>query len=261
MVLADLHIHSRFSDGRLTIPQIVDLYGQRGFGAIAITDHLCESQTVLGKASSYLGLTLTEATFPLYMAILESERIRAWEQYGMLVIPGIELSKNSVSNHRSAHILGLGIRDYIAADREIVDLCRQIRAQGAVTIAAHPVWTRVREKQTYHLWYKREELAQEIDAWEVASGRMIFDEVASSPLPKLATSDLHRAAQIESWKTVLHCEKHREAILDAIRKQNLSFIYYEEKYRHGDRSLDRTSPVGLRLSDDVARHPPLAEAV
>ncbi len=44
MILGDFHIHSNFSDGRFSIPEIVDLFGGRGFGAIAITDHLCEER-------------------------------------------------------------------------------------------------------------------------------------------------------------------------------------------------------------------------
>jgi predicted metal-dependent phosphoesterase TrpH len=228
MFLADFHVHSNFSDGRLPIPEVIDLYGQRGFGAIAITDHLCESQSVVGKASAYLGCSLTEASFPIYMEIVKSEAVRAWDQYGMVVIPGFELTKNSLSNHRSAHILGIGITDYIHADADVVDLARAIRAQGAISIGAHPVWTRRIEKQTYHLWNRRQELETEFDAWEVASGRYIFDEVQKSGLPKIASSDMHVPSQLTSWKTVLDCERHPLAILEAIRKQRLDFRYYEE---------------------------------
>src|SRR5690349_3064757 len=98
MILADLHIHSTFSDGKLTIPELVDFYGRRGFGAIAITDHLCETQTVIGKAARYLGRTLTPATFPFYRELLKSEAARAWDRYRMVVIPGVELTKNSILN-------------------------------------------------------------------------------------------------------------------------------------------------------------------
>lgn len=105
MFLADFHIHSTFSDGKLAIPEIVDLYGSLGFGAIAITDHLCENATLIGKASAYLRCTLTEASFPLYRELLKTEAERAWDQYRMVVIPGVELTKNSVSNHRSVQIL------------------------------------------------------------------------------------------------------------------------------------------------------------
>lgn len=228
MFLADLHMHSTFSDGRMTIPELVDFYGSRGFGAIAVTDHLCESASFLGRAANVLKRTLNEATFPLYMAILESEAQRAWERYRMVVIPGYELTKNSVSNHRSAHILAVGVNRHMTADGDVLDLARGVRAQGALAIAAHPVSTRKMEKQTYHLWDRRDELATELDAWEVASGPYFFDEVMDTRLPKVATSDLHVASQITSWKTVFECERHPEAILDAIRKQNLSFQYYED---------------------------------
>lgn len=228
MFLADLHMHSTFSDGKLTIPELVDLYGSRGFGCIAITDHLCENETFLGKAANCLKRTLNPSTFPLYMAILESEAERAWKQYKMIVIPGYELTKNSVSNYRSAHILGLGVSSYVTADGDALDLARSLRSQGALAIAAHPVSTRKVEKQTYHLWDRRDELAQELDAWEVASGPYIFDEVMKTKLPKIATSDLHAPFQISSWKTIFECEKSAEAILDAIRKQKVGFKFWND---------------------------------
>jgi hypothetical protein len=228
MMLADLHVHSTFSDGQMTIPEIVDFYGRRRFGCIAITDHICEEKTFLGRAAEYLNRTLTAATFPLYQELLRSEAERAWDQYQMVLLPGVELSKNSWSNHRSAHILGIGITDFISADGDIVDLCRAIRSQGAIAVAAHPVSTRRFEPQTYHLWDRREELAIEFDAWEVASGPHLFEEVRASSLPQIASSDLHTPRQINSWKTVFECERHPEAVLDAVRKQNLSFRFYEE---------------------------------
>ncbi len=226
MFLGDFHVHSTFSDGKLTIPQVVDLYGKQGFGVIAITDHLCEEQSVIGKATAYIGCTLTRATFPLYMEILRTEAARAWEQYGMLVLPGYELTKNTLSNHRSAHLLGIGVTEYLPADGDVLELARGIRAQGALAVAAHPVWSRRMEPQTYYLWDRRQELAQEFDAWEVASGPFIFDEVAQAKLPKLASSDLHVPRQIAAWKTVLNCERHPEAILRAIRKQEIDFRYF-----------------------------------
>ncbi len=228
MYLADFHIHSTFSDGKLSIPELVDLFGKRGFGAIAITDHLCESSTFLGKAAGYLGRTLTPANFPLYMEILKSEAERAMKTYNMVVIPGFELTKNSISNQRSAHILGLGINTFMQADADVSILIDEIHVQGGLAIAAHPVSTRKIEKQTYHLWDRRDELASKFDAWEVASGPHLFDEVLNSGLPMIASSDLHRSQQITSWKTVMECERTVESVLEAIRKQQLSFRFYAE---------------------------------
>lgn len=228
MFLADLHTHSLFSDGAMSIPDLVDFYGQRGFGAIAVTDHVCESRGLLGKSAQYLNLTLTEATFPLYLETIRSEAERAWHQYRMVVIPGVEISKNSISNHRSAHILALGITEFVSADGEIEEIARRIRAQGALCIAAHPVSTRKFEKQTYHLWHRRHELMDLFDAWEVASGPTVFEEVRQSGLPMIATSDLHRPSQIRAWKTRFNCERRADAIFDAVRRQAVEFRFYSE---------------------------------
>lgn len=228
-ILADLHIHTTFSDGQMTLPETIDFYGKRGFGAIAITDHLCENTSFLGKAARYLDRTLTPATFPLYREILLSEAERAKDQYGMIVIPGYELTKNSLSNHRSAHILGLGVDQFMKADGDAVELIETIHDMGGLAVAAHPVNTRVKEKQTYHLWDRREELRHHFDAWEVASGPHLFDEVAYSDLPMLASTDLHRPEQITAWKTIIRAEKHPEALLEAIKKQHVTFYFYEDK--------------------------------
>lgn len=226
MFLTDFHVHTDYSDGRMKLADVVDMYGSLGFGAISITDHLCETGTWLGKASRYLNCSLTPESFPGYLEAVAAEAERAWQQYRMVVIPGFELTKNSISNSRSAHILALGVNKFLAADADVLDLARAVRAQGALAVAAHPVWTRKVEKQTYHLWSRRDELADEFDAWEVASGPFLFDEVAETNLPKLATSDLHVPRQMRAWKTVLDCERHPEAILQAIRRQELRFHFY-----------------------------------
>ncbi len=63
MFLCDFHIHSKKSDGKLSVAELVDFYGERGFGAIAITDHLCEVSTFLGQSARYLQKTILEKQF------------------------------------------------------------------------------------------------------------------------------------------------------------------------------------------------------
>lgn len=229
MMLADLHIHSTFSDGKLSIPEIVDFYGKRGFKIIAITDHLCEEETFLGKASLFLNKTLSKETFNEYLYIIKTEGARALKQYGMLVIAGVELTKNSLSFHRSAHILALGITEYIAADGTIIELITKIKKQGALAIAAHPVSTKKVEHQTYHLWDQRDELKDHFDAWEVASGPYLFEEVMNSRLPLIASSDFHHEKHIKSWKSLLRCELNLDSVKEAIRTQQVEFTFYEEE--------------------------------
>lgn len=225
--LADFHVHSNLSDGLLPMRDVIDLYGSHGFGAIALTDHIAEEKTVIGQAAIHLEKVLTRETFPGYLSQIVDESTRAWEKYRMIVLPGFELSKNSISNRRSAHLLGIGVSEYLPADGDVVDLIQSVHAQGAIAVAAHPVHTRKLEKQTYHLWERRRELEPLFDAWEVASGPFVFDEVSATSYPKLASGDLHTASQIRSWKTVLDCERHPAAILDAIRAQQVRFTFYD----------------------------------
>jgi hypothetical protein len=266
-VLTDLHLHSNFSDGKLTVREIVDLFGKRGFGAIAITDHLCESATWLGRAATYLGHTLTPESFPIYQETLREEAARAEREYGMLVIPGFELTRNTVRNHRSAHVLALGVTEWIDASQPIEAICDEIHGLGGLAIAAHPVSTRVFEKQTYALWNRRKEFAPYFDAWEVASGKKIFEEVYASGLPMIANSDMHRPEQIESWKTLFHVESEEPGrplaitfseLAEGVRTQNLEFTYYQagETYDHGTRRnhvlRHRDSSVDHRLPARLA---------
>src|SRR5690349_14020633 len=39
MLLADFHIHTTWSDGKLPMGEVVDLFGRSGHDVIAITDH------------------------------------------------------------------------------------------------------------------------------------------------------------------------------------------------------------------------------
>lgn len=236
MILTDLHVHSTYSDGRLTIPQLVDFYGSRGFGCIAITDHVCEKNTLLGLAARYMKFTLTSKTFPQYREEIEREGERAMREYGMLVLPGFELSKNSLAEHRSAHLLGIGVSEFLDPSADVADLARAIRAQGALAIAAHPVPTGKAELQTLHLWNRREELRDLFDAWEVASGAEIFRPVLESGLPVIATSDFHHPANVNAWKTVLYATPTRESVFAAVRNQALHISFYKDLGGASDRS-------------------------
>ncbi len=255
MLMSDLHIHSTFSDGQLSIPEIINFYGSRGFKAIAITDHICEERTLMGRAAQFLNYTLRPQNFDHYLDLIAEQGERALREYGMQVLPGFEVSKNSLRNSRSAHILGIGVSRFVSADNEIDEIIKQIREQGALCIAAHPVSTRKFEKQTYHLWDRRDCYRNSFDAWEVASGPHFFGEVAESGLPLLATSDFHRPEHVHSWKTLIDCKSHPEAVLEAVRRQKVEFKFFEgrELCERGNQASQATwhsaaaSGSGLRV--------------
>jgi predicted metal-dependent phosphoesterase TrpH len=231
MYLADFHIHTQFSDGSMSISEIIDFYGKRGFGAIAITDHLCEERSALGKAASYLGRTLTRNSFERYQEEIIRERNRAWQKYQMLVIPGFEVTKNSLINHRAAHIVALGVTEWISADLDVKDIARRIRDLGGLAIAAHPLSPDRKQNRPYYLWDRRDELRDDFDAWEVTYHSCLLSEVMDSDLPKIASSDLHKPHQINSWKTVLNCPRTQDAVFQSIRTQDSRVQFYSEEQK------------------------------
>ncbi len=227
MFLCDFHIHSINSDGKLTISELVDYFGTLGFGAIAITDHLCESKTFLGQSALFLQKTLLKNQYARYIQEILIEGERAKRQYDLLVIPGVEFTKNSFSHKDSAHIVGLGVNQFIDPDHDVDTIIDQIHQQKGLAIAAHPVPTRKIEPQTYHLWHNRDRLCKKMDAWEVASGAQLFDEVYESGLPMLANSDLHHPRQMSSWKTLIAGARTKKNVFAAIKNQDINFTYYE----------------------------------
>ncbi|MEY4615703.1 MAG: hypothetical protein RJB66_663 [Pseudomonadota bacterium] len=261
MLLSDLHIHSRWSDGRHSISEVVDLYGERGFRVIAITDHVCETQSFLGKAAHWLERTLTEERFDEYIAEIEREAFRAWRQYRMLVIPGIEVTKNALRTQRSAHVLGLGVRKWVDPDLDIREILKAIKSQGAVSVAAHPVFTLDPSYiPTLQLWNDRNVLSEWIDCWEVASGVQLFEEVFRSGLPMLANSDLHHRRQISSWKTLISSKCKEDSILRSIKNQDLSFGFYGSDSIVDDLSLKfiLSPSAKIKSSPSYRRKPSLA---
>lgn len=223
-VRCDLHIHSQYSDGRMSIRDIVDFHGRKGFGAIAITDHLCEKNNIIGRFSHGLNYSLSEQVFQKYMQELKEEGQRSLEVYGMHLIPGFEITKNSFANHRSAHILILGVDQFINPELSVDEILVSAKEQNGFTVAAHPFHTGELEFQTFHLWSRRQELAHLIDAWEVNSRKTISSDVLNSGLPLIANSDFHRLPHYNSWKTKVYSENTPEALFAAIKKQQIDFF-------------------------------------
>lgn len=76
---ADLHCHTKLSDGSVNVDELVGMAHQRGIQTIAVTDH-----------DTYAGVPL---------AILCGKR------YGVGIIPGVEISTFDYQRKRKAHIL------------------------------------------------------------------------------------------------------------------------------------------------------------
>ena len=79
-----------------------------------------------------------ENDFEHYIDNVRSEGQRALKQYGMLVVPGAEITQNRLRGRKNSHIIALDIKNYISADQSADDILRQIRRQGGLSIACHP---------------------------------------------------------------------------------------------------------------------------
>jgi len=162
--LCDFHIHTNYSDGRLTLPEVIDFYGRRGFDCICVTDHVADPRRLIGKFSELLNFTIASGQLDEYFDMLERERRRAWRKYDMLVMAGLEFNKEGFTRKTSGHLLGLDLKAPIAPSLGFVEIIAQIHSQGGLAVAAHPhVMKSEWGKNTLFLWENQEVFAPIID--------------------------------------------------------------------------------------------------
>lgn len=212
MLLADFHIHTTWSDGRLSIPEVVDLFGRSGHDVIAITDHVVNADTVIGKVTHRFGLTVTPRNVRDYLEEIERERRRAWDSYGMVLLAGFELTQNTYTRRGSAHVLALGVEEFISADGTVEEMLQRAQTSSRIVVACHPHEQSDWYANTFYLWNRRSEVADLVDLWEVACRFDLFPPVARARFPFVGNSDFHREEHLYAWKTLLPCEKREEAI-------------------------------------------------
>jgi len=106
-----LHCHSTASDGALSPADVIGYYVSKGYGVVAVTDH--------GR--------ITRERF---------------EGEGIVVLPGIEMSKGGTKLGSEYHMVALGIDDQsindLGSPSEIID---EVNSAGGIVIVAHPYWS------------------------------------------------------------------------------------------------------------------------
>jgi len=229
-LLCDFHIHTSYSDGKLTVPEVVDFYGRLGFDCICITDHLADPRRLIGKLARLTNMTVSEDQLGEYFEVIARERQRAWRKYNMIVMTGIEFNKDGYTKKTSAHLLGIDLKTPIDSALDLPETIAHIHAQGGLAVASHPhIMKSEWGKNTLYLWENHEQFAPLIDAWEIANRHNIFDCVGMKRLPFLGNSDFHKPKHIYSWKTLLYCEKEAEAIKECVRRnEHVSITLFRE---------------------------------
>ena len=224
----DFHIHTTWSDGKCSPDRVVELYGESGFDVIAITDHVLDSESIKKARKQTSGLSaVSRSEFSNYQQALWAAARRAWEKYGMLVVPGVEITNNTARDH----ILSLDIKEYISPDLDVEAIIEKTREQQGISVACHPyVRNHSGEDPSVYLWKNHERLATMFDAWEVANRDDLFNVVGLKKFNYIANSDFHEERHLLSWKTLLRCEKNIEAVKEAIRNNDRVSLFL---YRGG----------------------------
>ena len=230
-LLTDLHIHTTFSDGAIPIEEIVRIYGQAGFGAIAITDHLFDTQSPRSLELYEEGKSVNDLT--AYFNKIDEVSCWAKETYDLLVIPGLEIC-NLLKDY---HILGIDLKEAVDPNQDAEGVIEEIHRQGGLAIASHP-----HLKLSYfmqgdnvsirnhplHLWKHRERYLNKLDAWEIANREDLFTAISLEHLPFVASSDFHERHHLTAWKSLIFAEKEKEAIKQAILQRKLSLFFFSE---------------------------------
>jgi processive 1,2-diacylglycerol beta-glucosyltransferase len=250
-MICDFHIHTNYSDGKLTAPEVVDFYGKLGFDCICITDHLADPRRLIGKMTELCNVTLGQDQIEEYYTVIERERIRAWKKYNMLVMTGIEFNKDGFTKKSSAHLLGIDLKYPINPALDLPETIAQIHLQKGLAVASHPhIMESEWGKNTLYLWEHQDKFAPLLDAWEIANRNNIFNRVGLKRLPFIANSDFHKPKHIYSWKTLLHCEKHPDAIKECIREnRNVAITLYRDELtaRSLQRQFEHEAEIGEQL--------------
>jgi signal transduction histidine kinase/predicted metal-dependent phosphoesterase TrpH len=229
--LADLHIHSTFSDGLLSTEEIVEIYGKSGFDVIAITDHLFDTESQRSLELHEEGKSVTN--IKAYFDKIEEVACWAKEDYDLLVLPGLEICNLL----RDYHILGLDLREPVDPNQDAETVIQEIHRQGGLAVASHPHLklsfflqgdhTSIK-RHPLHLWKYREKYADKIDAWEIANREDLFEAVGLERFPYLANSDFHERRHLTSWKSLIFSGKEREAIKKAIITKKVAIFFFNQ---------------------------------
>jgi len=209
-MLAELHLHTRYSQGTKIIAEGMNTPGEMvkqakklGIGAIAFTDH----DSI--KANRY------------------AKSLQ--KKYGVVVIPGEEISS------RDGHILGLGLNELVKPGLSVEETLDKIHQQGGIGIAAHPF--DVAKKGLG-------KLAKECDAVEVFNAQNV-ERIANWKcerfakkyrLPTVAGSDTHWTKTMGYGLTEIKANSV-SGVLKAIKKGDTKLVC---RYLPGNLIMDWT---------------------
>jgi hypothetical protein len=225
-LLCELHAHTRWSDGELPLPELVDLYGRNGFDVLAVTDHVVRSDDPwLADNGPLHGVHA--ANHADYLAEIAAQAERARREYDLLVVPGLELTYNDPDPFLAAHAVAVGCGAFVSVDGGIDAALERARGEGAALVAAHPYRGRRATspaRATQRFARDCRVVSGLVDRWELFNRFELFGWVAEHDLAVVATGDFHRPEHLFGWKTLLPCTKDEEAVVSYLRSARPAFL-------------------------------------
>lgn len=215
-LLCELHSHTTWSDGALTPRELCDLYGRRGFDVLAITDHTTREPGHVDADN-----------FEAYLAEVDAEAERARRLYGMVVLPGLELTYDDPDPTHAAHVVAVGLRSFVGVAGGLEPALALAREQGAALVAAHPYTAEQATdatRGTAAFAARTAELAPLVDRFELFNRDTLFEWVAELGLPMVANGDFHRLEHLATWKTMIPCPKDATAVVAYLRSPRPAFL-------------------------------------
>jgi hypothetical protein len=224
-LLCELHAHTNWSDGALSVAELVDLYGRNGFDVLCVTDHVVRSNDPWRERELRFR-SVDEESFEWYLADVEHEAERAWRTYGMLTLPGLELTFNDKDPVKAAHAVAIGLRKFVPVDDGIAGAMRTAAEAGAAVIAAHPYDSEPAANNTRltKRFARDAGLRGLAHRFELFNRTQLFGWVAELGLPAVASGDFHDVEHLSGWKTLLPCRQEEAAVVDYLRSRRPVYL-------------------------------------
>jgi predicted metal-dependent phosphoesterase TrpH len=225
-LLAELHAHTTWSDGTLTVRELVDLLGVRGFDVLCITDHVVRRDDPWLGARGPGEVGITPERYVAYLAEVAREAVRARSLYDLLLVPGLELTYNDREPRGAAHAVAIGLREHVDVDGGIEDAVRAAARAGAALVAAHPYQAEraVPRARLTQRWAHDEGLRRLAHRFELFNRDQLYGWVADRRLPCVAAGDVHQPAHVTGWKTLIPCAKDEEAVVAHLRSSRPVYL-------------------------------------
>jgi hypothetical protein len=233
-LLSELHAHTTWSDGALSVGELADLYGSNGFDVLCVTDHVVRSDDPWLDPLEWRERGVREDNWDVYLAEIEREAVRAKRRYGLLVLPGVELTYNDLDPAQAAHAVAVGLRTFVPVDDGLDRAIETAVSAGAALIAAHPYDAEPPpspSRLTQRYARDRDGLGRLVHRFELFNRTQLFGWVAEAGLPTVASGDFHELEHLVGWKTLLPCAANESAIVGYLRSGRPAYLVRLEQTR------------------------------